>query len=114
MNTDKQQFAKQLGQTIAKYRQRSGLTQEQLAEILGIGNEAISRIERGVAIPALVRLLELADIFECSVADLLSKSSPRTADEMRNLSFGLENLSAADRKFVITSMENLIEYLANG
>lgn len=111
MNTDKQQFAKQLGQTIAKYRQRRDLTQEQLAEILGIGNEAISRIERGVAMPALVRLLELADVFECSVADLLAKSSPRTTDEMQSLSSRLANLSTADRKFVITSMESLIDHL---
>ncbi len=111
MRIDKQQFLNQLGQTIAKYRQNKGLTQEQLAEQLGIGNEAISRIERGIAMPALIRLLELADIFECSVADLLVRSSTRPTDEIQQLSLRLSNLSKADRIFVLTSMESLITHL---
>lgn len=111
MKTDKQEFLNQLGQTIAKYRQNKGLTQEQLAELLGIGNEAISRIERGIAMPALIRLLELSEVFECGVADLLGRSSTRPTDEIQQLSLRLSNLSKADRKFVITSMESLIAHL---
>lgn len=111
MAIDKQKFAKQLGETIAKYRQREGLTQEQLSEKLGIGNEAISRIERGVAMPALVRLIEFADEFKCNVADLLIQSSPRNQDEVYYLLDLLKDISEDDKLFVLKSMENMIAYL---
>ncbi|MGS0735065.1 MULTISPECIES: helix-turn-helix transcriptional regulator [unclassified Pseudomonas] len=55
-----------VGRAIAKQRIRSGLTQEEVAERLGVGNEAVSRIERGVVIPNIGRLLEFAALFrEC-------------------------------------------------
>lgn len=42
-----EQLLQTIGQAIAKYRQASGLTQAQLAEMLGISNDAVSRMERG-------------------------------------------------------------------
>ena len=41
-----EQLLQTIGQAIAKYRQASGLTQAQLAEMLGISNDAVSRMER--------------------------------------------------------------------
>ena len=55
----RQQLIYTIGQSIAKYRQAAGLTQAQLAEILGIGNDAVSRMERGTTTPTITRLLEL-------------------------------------------------------
>lgn len=40
-----------LGASIAKMRAQNNLTQEQVAEKLGVGNEVISRIERGAVMP---------------------------------------------------------------
>ncbi|MBV7515889.1 helix-turn-helix domain-containing protein, partial [Pseudomonas sp. PDM25] len=53
-----------VGRAIAKQRSRRGLTQEEVAERLGVGNEAVSRIERGIVMPNIERLLELAGIFD--------------------------------------------------
>jgi len=41
----------------AKQRLESGLTQEQVAEMLGTGNEAVSRMERGPVMPTVARLV---------------------------------------------------------
>lgn len=113
MSVNKQQFAKQLGMTIAKYRQERGLTQEQIAEKLGMGNEAISRIERGVAMPALVRLIEFAEIFECNISELLVESSTRRQDEAEYLQMLFTKVSDKDRAFIIKSVESLIEHLTH-
>lgn len=43
MNLNHSEINKRIGKAIAKYRQERGLTQEQVAEILQIGNEAVSR-----------------------------------------------------------------------
>lgn len=109
MNIDKKNFAKTLGHNIAKYRQELGLTQEQLAEKIDLGNEAISRIERGITVPSLIRLFELSNVFHCSVADLLTQTAEK--DEIEYLSILFQGLSTSDRHFVINHIKNLIDYI---
>lgn len=108
---DKHSFAKQLGLNISKCRQRLNLTQEQLAEKLNIGNEAISRIERGVAMPSLMRLVEFANVFQCSVADLLVKNNSTSKDETEYLHSLLSGLKKSDRECVINVVETLVTHL---
>lgn len=73
----------ELGNTIARYRLQVGLTQAQVAEKLGIGNDAVSRLERGMVDPPVGRLLALADVLDCSMAELLTESSPRLQDHVQ-------------------------------
>ena len=47
-NMDKISIKQKLGKSIAKARIAQDMTQEAVAEKLGIGNEAMSRIERGI------------------------------------------------------------------
>lgn len=101
-----------IGRAIAKRRTVSGYTQEQVAELLGVGNEAISRMERGIVMPTVARLVELADIFECDVADLLTEASSRTTDQAKHLSHLLSKLSGNDRAMVIEIIERLAGRLA--
>ena len=84
-----------------------GLTQDQVAEQLGIGLEAVSRMERGLVIPTVARLAELADIFECNVADLLTLASNRANDQALHLSRTLSKLSASDRALIVEMVEQL-------
>ena len=51
-----------IGRPIAKHRLESGPTQEQVAELLEIGDEAVSRMERGLVMPTVARLVQLAEI----------------------------------------------------
>lgn len=100
-----------VGRAIAKQRIRKGLTQETVAERLGIGNEAVSRIERGVVLPNIGRLLAFAAIFECGAAELLTEVSPQPDDQMRRLHDLLSTLSAHDRQLVMDVVERLVEHL---
>ena len=61
-----------IGRFIAECRREANLTQMQLAEKLGITDKAISKWERGVAMPDTSIMLELCDILEISVNELLS------------------------------------------
>ncbi|MGU7776301.1 helix-turn-helix domain-containing protein [Burkholderia sp. MR1-5-21] len=100
-------LAAAVGRTIAKQRIASGLTQEQVAEALGIGLEAVSRMERGVVIPTVVRLFELADIFQCDAADMLTEASSRSSDQANHLNRLLSRLSTADRAMMLEVFERL-------
>lgn len=60
-----------IDQTIHNLRVEKGFTQEQLAEMLGVSMQAVSKWERGNAYPDITLLPELAEIFGCSVDRLL-------------------------------------------
>ena len=61
-----------IGRFIAECRKQANLTQMQLAEKLGITDKAVSKWERGVAMPDTSIMLELCDILGISVNELLS------------------------------------------
>ena len=60
-----------LGRNVASYRKLAGLTQEQLAEEVGVTSETISRLERGIPIPSLARIDEFAVALGLDLADLV-------------------------------------------
>lgn len=104
-------LAKELGKRISRKRVEANITQEQVAERLGIGNEAVSRMERGVAIPNAVRLVELAEILNCRTDELLHGSSHRLSDQIAYLEAILTNVSREDRLLLIGVMETLVTRL---
>ena len=61
----------EIGYNIQYFRKHKGLTQEQLAEALGISVAAVSKWERGVTTPELGYIIEMADLFGVSVDALL-------------------------------------------
>ncbi|MBE6698122.1 MAG: helix-turn-helix transcriptional regulator [Ruminococcaceae bacterium] len=67
----------QLGARIAALRRAKGLTQEMLAEKMGVSPQAVSKWERGLAFPNPVWLDELADILDTSIDSLLTGRVPK-------------------------------------
>ena len=105
MNINHEESNRRIGRAIAQYRQQSGLTQEQVAEKLQIGNEAVSRMERGLIMPNVVRLLELAEIFDCTAAELLAESSPRLLDKTHHVHTAIASLAENDRQLMLHFLE---------
>ena len=60
-----------IGKFIAEHRKKVDLTQVQLAKKLGITDKAISKWERGIAMPDSSVMLELCDILGITVNELL-------------------------------------------
>ena len=60
-----------LGDTILKHRQARGLSQEKLAEQVGVSRQAVSKWEVGDAIPDTDKLIPLARTLGISVDELL-------------------------------------------
>lgn len=104
--------AQAVGKAIAQRRVACGLTQESIAEQLNIGLEAVSRIERGLVSPNVDRLFELAEIFDCPVADLVSRPSKRPADQAQRLTGLLARLNESDRAMIVEMLERLASRLS--
>ena len=60
-----------LPEKIRSFRKQRSLTQEQLAEVLGVTVGAVYKWEAGLSVPELAMLVELADFFDTSVDVLL-------------------------------------------
>lgn len=52
-------------------RQRSGLSQEDAAEAVGIDANSISRYERGERQPSLIIACRLCRVYGCSLKDII-------------------------------------------
>ena len=61
-----------IGKFIAERRKTAGLTQMQLAEMLGITDRAVSKWERGLSLPDAGIMLDLCNILKITVNDLLT------------------------------------------
>lgn len=64
-----------LSDKIYSLRRRSGLSQEQLAEQVGVSRQAISKWESGLSTPELENLLALSRCFGITVDQLTSEDS---------------------------------------
>ena len=62
-------------QIIIKYRRELGLTQEGLAQRLGVTNQAVSKWESGQSYPDIALLPKLADLFGITIDALFGRES---------------------------------------
>lgn len=60
-------------ENLSYLRKRKQLTQEQLAEQLGVSRQAVSKWEAGASYPEMDKLLLLCQLFSCSMDDLARK-----------------------------------------
>ena len=65
-----------LQEKILYCRKKAGLSQEALAERLGVSRQAISKWETGDAVPEINKLLLLANVFGVTTDWLLSEEEP--------------------------------------
>lgn len=104
---------KRVGQAVARYRKAAGLSQAEVAEMLGLSNDAISKMERGNITLNVTRLFEFAHIYGCQATDFLTISSPHLEDQYRYLSKLLQRLPAEERESLLHLIEQMIDWKEN-
>ena len=58
-----------IGENIRNYRRNADMTQERLAELLGVSYQSVSRWENGTTYPDLELIPMLAQIFSVTIED---------------------------------------------
>ena len=74
----------ELGKKIKQLRFKAGLTQDQLAQKLGIGPQSVSKWENAVAMPDISTLPLLAEIFGVTIDDLFDLSAEQRLNRIEN------------------------------
>lgn len=88
-------YGNHVADQIRFYRRQEGLTQEQLAEAMGVSVAAVSKWEQGQSLPEIPMLMELADFFDLSVDALLGYRL--RSNDRKNVSERLKVLRREDR-----------------
>jgi DNA-binding XRE family transcriptional regulator len=70
-NTQQKTVRHNLGDLLKDYRIKNNMTQEFVAEHLGVSRQAVSKWESGASDPSTANLLALAKLFGISAAELL-------------------------------------------
>lgn len=106
-----------ISQRIKMLREKKGLSQRELAEIVSMSQQAIAKWEMGKAEPDIKMINKLADFFDVDVNYLFGNSdfptSPRqkdlfmTADDALRILASQNNLSERDKK----ELEGYVELL---
>ena len=100
-----------VGENIAARRRRLGLSQARLAQILGIGKEALFRMEKGAISPKMGRLRSVADALECTVADLVREPDADAAEHLAAIAEAFKRLTPERRKAVVDIVAELTRVL---
>lgn len=83
-----------IGIIIAARRKEKGLTQEELADYVGVSKPAVSKWESGQSYPDIMLLPILAAFFNTSVDELLGYEAQMTKEDVRKLYHRLANAFA--------------------
>ena len=76
--------AQQLGNNLYQLRKQASLSQEELAERLGVSRQAVSKWECGEAMPDTENLIAISRIFEISLDSLVGNAQDSAAQESDN------------------------------
>ena len=75
----------EIANRLIELRKKSGLSQEQLAEKLGLSRQAVSKWERAEASPDTDNLICLAKIYNVSLDDLLNSDQSRDGRKRKQI-----------------------------
>ena len=99
----------ELGIKIKNLRIKHGLTQEQLADLLGISSQSISKWENLVTMPDITLLPQLSEIFGVTIDELFDLSIEQKMNRIESKFDMEEELSYND----FTSIENFLKLHIN-
>jgi len=102
-------LAKVIGNNIANRRRELGLTQMALAERLDIGQDALSRMEKGIISPKIARLRDFAAVLECSVPSLFREHDDDMNSCLAELAEHLLPLEQQKRDAVIRALREIVK-----
>lgn len=98
----------ELGKKIRARRKELGMTQEELAEKLGVGHQALSRIEQGRMAPKMDRLPIIAESLKCTVADLFRVEGDKSSSYGTRIDDLFSGLSPKKQEFIYQHISGLV------
>ncbi|MDU1323226.1 MAG: helix-turn-helix transcriptional regulator [Clostridium botulinum] len=92
-----------IGNCIVHKRKEKGITQEQLADYIGVSKASVSKWESGLSYPDILLLPEIATYFNISVDELLGYSPQLTKEDIKKI------YSKLSHEFAVKPFDEVME-----
>ena len=103
-------ISKNFGQRLKELRKSKKLTQSQFAELVGMEDMSISRIENGKRFPQKDNIEKFAKVLECEEKDLFDFRYNKTKNILkRDIEKKIKNATVADLKYYNKMIDIYIE-----
>lgn len=95
-----------IGKFLQELRKEHGLTQEQLAEQMGVARRTVSRWETGSNMPDMDILIDLSDLYAVDLREILSgeRKSEQMDQEMKETVFQVADYSNEEKARLLRRM----------
>lgn len=99
-----------IGKKIKFYREKAGISQDKLAEMLDLSVASVSNLERGINYPTMENFINLANELKTSadalLIDVIDYANPPQFNELSQL---LENASPEKRRQALQILEIILK-----
>ena len=98
-----------IGTFLKFLRKEKNLTQEQLAEQLGVSNRTVSRWENGNNMPDISLLSEIAEFYDVSIPELIygERKSENMREEAKEVAETMSDYAKAEKETLVKSIRNM-------
>lgn len=98
-----------IGTFLKLLRKVKNLTQEQLAEQLGVSNRTVSRWENGNNMPDISLLSEIAEFYDVSIPELIygERKSENMREEAKEVAETMSDYAKAEKETLVKSIRNM-------
>ena len=113
-----------IGAFLKSLRKEKNMTQEQLAEQLGVSNRTVSRWETGSNMPDISLLTEIAEFYDVSIPEIIhgERKSEEMREDIKEVAETMSDYAKAEKEKVVKSIRDmsiigfiaLIVYMALG
>ena len=99
-----------IGKTIADLRKANNMTQSEVADILGVSYQAVSKWERDESLPDITLLPQIADLYHISIDQLLRGSFEMKEEEVEQAKklhrmIRMKQQIKADIRLILTTLQ---------
>ena len=98
-----------IGTFLKLLRKEKNLTQEQLAEQLGVSNRTVSRWENGNNMPDISLLSEIAEFYDVSIPELIygERKSENMREEAKEVAETMSDYAKAEKENMVKSIRDM-------
>ena len=98
-----------IGTFLKLLRKEKNLTQEQLAEQLGVSTRTVSRWENGNNMPDISLLSEIAEFYDVSIPELIygERKSENMREEAKEVAETMSDYAKAEKETLVKSIRNM-------
>ncbi len=97
-----------LGLRVKEFRKQKKLTQEKLAEIIGVDNGYISKLEVGQNFPSITTLEKIADVLDVELYELFRYTNYKSKNFKEEINIIYDKLNK-DKQFTLYQVAKAME-----